>query len=254
MGDPAAANQLTSTPAGLPWSIGSVKGRDASNLVACLPAETAPGVPGCSAVACWGLAGGLLGLGAASVALYTVPSLQLANRYTVMAAAFIPYGLAAFAGASLIFATSPRRRLGPVALLALAGVAAQVWWAKPYWPAPAAEQRSGSTTILTMNMRCNPPGAGDLMALVDRVRPDVAVVQGLWAEGRESLGSRWGRLMPYRTFHPMQTLPTAGRSSCPGPRSGSCPAWGHTTSSRGRPTGRTRGAAARRLSDTQQRR
>ena len=56
-----------------------------------------------------GLGWGLLGVGAASAALYTVPSLQLANRYTVMAAAFIPYGLVAFGGASVIFATSSKR-------------------------------------------------------------------------------------------------------------------------------------------------
>lgn len=157
-----------------------------------------------------GVGSALLATGAAAVALHAVPSVQLMNRYTVMAAAFIPYGLPAFAGAVVIFATSPRRWVRPVTVAAVAGVVLQAWWARPYWPAQSPAPGSTTFAVLTMNLRCDSRGISDLAALTERVRPDVAVVQGLYAVKREALGDAWAGLLPYSSFHPMPHLPECG--------------------------------------------
>lgn len=152
----------------------------------------------------------LLALGVVAVLAYAVPSLQLVHRYAVMAAAFIPYGLLAFAGAAIIFATSSTKWVRPVAVLAVAGMLLQGWWARPYWPATATEPNGPSLTLITMNMRCDTRGIKDLAALTARVKPDVVVVQGLFEARRESLGDVWAELLPYATFHPMPRLPRCG--------------------------------------------
>ena len=152
----------------------------------------------------------LLALGVAAVLAYAFPSLQLVHRYAVMAAALIPYGLVAFAGAAIIFATSGRRSVRLVAVLAVAGLVLQLWWARLYWPATATEPNGPSLTLLTMNMRCDTRGIKDLVALTDRVKPDVVVLQGFYGARREALGDVWAELLPYATFHPMPRLPSCG--------------------------------------------
>ncbi len=144
------------------------------------------------------------------VTLYAVPGLQLVHSYAVMASAFIPYGIVAFAGSGIIFATSPRRWVRPVAVAAVAGMLLQGWWAKPYWPAAAPQPGAGSFTLVTMNMRCDSRGIADLAALAKRAQADVIVVQGLNAAKRSELGEAWGRQLPYSTFYPMARLPTCG--------------------------------------------
>lgn len=150
-----------------------------------------------------GIGWALLTAGAAAVVFYAIPSLQLLNRVTVMASAFIPYGLPAFAGAAVIFATSNKRRLRPLAAVAVAGAVLLVWWAKPYWPAPALASRGDSLTLLTMNLRCNHSGTSDLAALAQRTGPDVVVVQGFDSKQRSVLGDAWRQALPHSTFHPM---------------------------------------------------
>lgn len=157
-----------------------------------------------------GVGGVLLAAGAGAVALYAVPALQVVHPYAVMASAFIPYGIVAFAGSAVIFATSPRRWVRPVAVAAVAGMLLQGWWAKPYWPAAAPEPGAGSFTLVTMNMRCDSRGIADLAALTGRVQPDVVVVQGFYAVKRGALGEAWARLLPHSTFHPMAHLAECG--------------------------------------------
>jgi endonuclease/exonuclease/phosphatase (EEP) superfamily protein YafD len=150
-----------------------------------------------------GIGSALLAAGAGAVAFYAIPSLQLLNRVTVMASAFIPYGLPAFAGAAVIFATVHRRRLRPLAVAAVAGAVLLAWWAKPYWPAPAPASGGNSLTLLTMNLRCNHSGTSDLAALAQRAGPDVVVVQGFDSTQRSALGDAWSQALPHSTFHPM---------------------------------------------------
>ena len=157
-----------------------------------------------------GIGSALLAAGAGMVALYAIPGLQLVHPYAVMASAFIPYGIVAFAGSAIIFATSPRRWVRPVAVAAVAGMLLQGWWAKPYWPAAVPEPGAGSFTLVTMNMRCDSRGIADLAALTERVQPDVVVVQGFYAVKRAALGEAWARLLPYSTFQPMAHLPECG--------------------------------------------
>jgi len=157
-----------------------------------------------------GIGGALMAAGAGMVALYAVPGLQLVHSYAVMASAFIPYGIVAFAGSAVIFATSPRRWMRPVAVAALAGVLLQGWWAKPYWPAAATQPGTGSFTLITLNMRCDTRGIADLAALTQRVQPDVVAVQGQYAGKREAMGGAWTQLLPFSTFHPMPHLPECG--------------------------------------------
>jgi len=61
-----------------------------------------------------------------------------------------------------------------------------------------------------MNLRCYPVGLTQLATLTAEVHPDVAVVQGLTLKQRSALGSTWGQLLPYATFHPMAHLPECG--------------------------------------------
>lgn len=157
-----------------------------------------------------GVGGALLAAGFGAVTLYTVPGLQLVHPYAVMASAFIPYGIVAFAGAAALFAASGRHWARPIAVAAVAGMLLQGWWAKPYWPAAAPEPGASSFTLVTMNMRCDSRGIADLAALTQRVQPDVVVVQGLNAAKRSALGEAWGRQLPYSTFHPMAHLTTCG--------------------------------------------
>lgn len=150
-----------------------------------------------------GIGWALTASGTAAVAFYAIPSLQLLNRVTVMSSAFIPYGLPAFAGAAVIFVTSDRRRLRPLAVAAVAGVVLLAWWAKPYWPATATASGGNSLTLLTMNLRCNHSGTSDLGALALRTGPDVVVVQGFDSTQRSALGDAWSQALPHSAFHPM---------------------------------------------------
>ena len=150
-----------------------------------------------------GIGWALTAAGSAAVVFYAIPSLQLINRVTVMASAFIPYGLPAFAGAAVIFATSNKRRLRPLAAAAVAGAVLLAWWARPYWPAPAPASGGNSLTLLTMNLRCNHSGTNNLAALAQRTDPDVVVVQGFDSTQRSALGDAWSQALPHSTFHPM---------------------------------------------------
>lgn len=159
-------------------------------------------------IAILSLGGSLLAVGVASAVLYSFPTIQLAHRYTVMAAALIPYGLLALAPAAVIFAVSSRRWTRTLAVLAVGGLVLHAWWARPYWPSNSPT--TGSVTVLTMNLRCDSRGTSDLAELVERVRPDVAVVQGFYPSRAERLGDAWNRLLPHASFHPMSHLPACG--------------------------------------------
>ena len=152
----------------------------------------------------------LLAAGTASAILHAFPKVQLAHRYTVMAAAFVPYGLVAFGGAAILLATAApsRRWAGPLALAAVAGLVLQAWWAKPYWP--SSPSGHGSVTVLTMNMRCSTAGMADLAALAERLQPGVVVVQDIDWKHRDRLGDAWDSLLPHATFHRAAGATTCG--------------------------------------------
>ncbi|MGD8214489.1 endonuclease/exonuclease/phosphatase family protein [Aestuariimicrobium sp. Y1814] len=156
------------------------------------------------------IAAALMVLGIIAAMLFLFPSLQLVNRHTVMAAAFIPYGMPAFAGAALLLATCPTRWLRPVAVVAVAGLVLQVAWTRPYWPATAPQTSGTAMTLMTMNMRCDSRGLDDLASLTERVTPDVAVLQGMYAVRGETLSRAWQQILPHKSFHPMPDLPECG--------------------------------------------
>ena len=155
-----------------------------------------------------GLGCALLAAGVTAAMLYALPATQLVHRYAVMAAAFIPYGLFAFAAAAIIFGFSSKRWARLLAVLSVAGLLLQAWWARPYWPATAPAD--GSVTVLTTNLRCDTRGMSDLAGLIGHLQPDVAVVQGIYLDREELRGEAWGQLLPYGTFHPMSHLPECG--------------------------------------------
>lgn len=156
----------------------------------------------------------LLTVGAALEVLYWFPATQLTHRYAMTAAAFIPYGLVASAGAAIaftlaiIFGRSSRRWTTLLAVAAIAGLVLHVSWAKP--SRPATPQQDGSVTILTMNLRCNPEGTTDLAELVEDLQPDVVVVQGIYRDRQNALGQTWRTLLPHATFKPMTELSKCG--------------------------------------------
>ncbi len=134
------------------------------------------------------LGGAALALGLATIAFQAVPPLQLLHPLTVLAAALIPFGPPTLLASAALFALSGRRWSGPVAIAALAAMVLHPWWTRPLAaaapPAPGAE----TVRLLTMNMRCDDTGIGDLAALVGRVEPDVVVVQGLDGKRLDWLG------------------------------------------------------------------
>ncbi len=77
--------------------------------------------------------------GAALMVLYHFPHLQLTSTYAAMGVPLIPYGVLAWTLATVLFAFAARRLIKAVAVLTLACLVVQVFWARPYWPlAPAA--------------------------------------------------------------------------------------------------------------------
>lgn len=151
--------------------------------------------------------------GTAALALYAVPGLQLTDPRLVLAASFIPYGAIAWLVAALMFAVAGRRHLRWVALAALACVAVQAVWARPYWPGEPTHADDDAVTVMSLNLRCDGVGLEELAAEVHRVRPDVLVLQGADAETRAYFAADgWPGAAPRSTFHPLQVDPTCGKA------------------------------------------
>jgi len=152
--------------------------------------------------------------GVLAVALYAVPRLQLAHPYLVLAASFIPYGVLAWVGTTILIAAAARGHAKLIALLTVAGLLLQVAWARPYWPVPTTPDTSqaDAITVMSINLRCDGVGLEGLGAEVARVDPDILVLQGADPETRQFFEED-GRLdeRPNRYFYPLEIDPDCGK-------------------------------------------
>ncbi len=150
--------------------------------------------------------------GTALMLLYAVPDLQLISRYTVMATAFIPFGLLAWLAATIIFLAAGRRWFRLIALVTGACLVVQVTWTEPYWPRPPAG--AGTLTVMTLNMRCAAVELPDLVAEVNRMHPSVVVLGDVPQREQEALqGADWPLSNSF--YLPMHGLPQSlGPTTC----------------------------------------
>lgn len=159
-----------------------------------------------------GLGLALSAIGGGTALLYAIPSLATSHPLLLGVAAFTPYAVAAWGGAVLCFMPSQRLWTRVAAAAAAAGLLTQVWWTRPYWPAPrVASDRASAATLITANLRCDERGVqDDLIALIGDVQPDLVVVHGVWKSAHASLSERWRHDLPHRVWIPMSGLPDCG--------------------------------------------
>jgi len=143
-----------------------------------------------------GFAGGLM------VLLQALPQVQLWHPALALAASFIPYGICAWAVATLalVFARRWWVQLGSV--LTAAALLLQLAWTRPYWPWQAPTTRT-DVTVMTQNTYYGWANHADVLAALDRYHPDLVVLseatmqlQGLFND------PRWQAQLPYHVGAP----------------------------------------------------
>lgn len=153
----------------------------------------------------------LSAVGGTTALLYAVPSLALRHPLLLGVTAFTPYAVAAWGGALLCLLPSRRAWTRVAAVAATAGLLAQLWWTRPYWPAPStASPAASAATVVTANLRCDQRGLDDLVDLTHDVQPDLVIVHGVYEDAAATLAAGWRDRLPHRTWHPMPTLPECG--------------------------------------------
>lgn len=163
------------------------------------PRQAAPGFGSRRAPGRWfaaiGWSAGVLG--ALTLLVGAVPATQRWAPAAV-AAAFVPYGVVAWAVAVPALLLAGGRRRTRAAVLAAAVLVVQLVWTRPYWPHAPAVGPDGAPriSILTVNLRCDTVDTTDLAADINRIRPDVVVlvdvVPGVWRELRPTVLADFG--------------------------------------------------------------
>lgn len=147
--------------------------------------------------------------------LYVFPELQPGHRFAALAASFIPYGVVAWALAAILFVSALRGGMRVLALVAAICLLVQLVWARPYWPAKQSAPADGSITVLTMNLRCDEPALGDLVAVVEGEQPDVVVLADLSQEGWDVLqATSWGKRLTGHSPAPKDLPGATGSDPC----------------------------------------
>lgn len=141
--------------------------------------------------------------GSALITLKLLPDLQLTHRYAAMAASFIPYGVLAWAGAVLSILGLARGRSRALAMLPLAALTLQVSWTQPYWPRQPPAPHGEMFTVMTLNTYYGWADLQQLATEVERVRPDVVVLQEVTIQSVPGIESRqWTSLLPHHIGEP----------------------------------------------------
>lgn len=145
-------------------------------------------------------------VGIVLVALGAAPHLQLLDRSTAMAAAFIQYGVLVWAFVSGVVLTSRRAAVRALGLVTVGLLILQVVWTQPYWPheSPGAVlDGNEGLTVMTVNTYFGWADAYELMATAERARPDVVVLSEITARGLADLDAAgWPDLFPYTAGRP----------------------------------------------------
>ena len=153
--------------------------------------------------------------GAALMLLNAFPELQLTNEPTALAASFIPYGIPAWAAATLLFALAARRRMKLLAVLTVACLIVQIAWARTYWPRAAPVSSDDSLIVVSVNLRCDEPALIELVPVLVREQPDIVVFQDFSQEAWDHLqGTSWSQMLPYHWIEPKDQPLAAGADPC----------------------------------------
>jgi endonuclease/exonuclease/phosphatase (EEP) superfamily protein YafD len=155
------------------------------------------------------MAAGFALVGAAFGVLYLFPELQATSRAIALASSFIPYALIPWALATLIVLASSRGSGRLLTLLPLAGLLAQAMVLLPYFSTDYAAPTGTNSTlrVMTLNMHYGQADTAQLLAEVERDRPDVLVLTEFTTQSAAILTNpRWTAQLPYH-------LGTTGRSS-----------------------------------------
>ncbi len=148
----------------------------------------------------WGA--GLLCLAAALLLLlYLAPELQGRSNLLAMAAAFVPYGVLAWALALVLVLLGTRGHARAWVIPVALGLVGHSVVLLPYLPTvrTAADGTPPELTVLTLNLRFGLADLTELEDVVARERPDVVVLTEV--SRRVALASAegsWRELLPYR--------------------------------------------------------
>lgn len=126
------------------------------------------------------LAWGCSLLGVVLVLLYVMPETQASLSWVAMAAAFIPYGIALWLAALILFLVAGQRWTKALALPVLVALIVQVGWARPYWPVATSATpnpgRSTSVRVLAANVHYGKADPSSLAQAIAATDPDVVIV------------------------------------------------------------------------------
>lgn len=147
--------------------------------------------------------------GIAMMVLYADPALQTTTRQVAMWSSFIPYGILSWAASALILAFAGRGGGRLFALIPLTGMLVNAVVLVPYtdstYAAPA--QTPATVRVMALNLHYGQADTDQLLADVQRVRPDVLVLTEFTDQASSILSdSAWQTLLPYH-------VGTTGRSS-----------------------------------------
>jgi len=141
--------------------------------------------------------------------LVIAPDLQARAQWLAMAASFAPYGWVCWLVAVIVGVASTRRRW--VVLPLVAGLVAHTLILLPYLPGTptaAADQRA-TLAVMELNLRFGFADTGQLLAEVDKRRPDVVVLAEVTQSDLRVFKTKaWRERLPYR-------LGTAGADADP---------------------------------------
>lgn len=154
-------------------------------------------------------------MGSVMLALFLIPDLQRLHRWLAMGAAFIPYGILAWASASLLILLTAEGRKKTAALLTGAALAVNCLALRPYLPHPVEEHRD--LTVVTVNLRFGKADLAELTRQVTRRKPDVVVLTEVVAQNLKTFSKApWSTDLPYRVGRPGSDYDPQGGSDARG--------------------------------------
>lgn len=133
--------------------------------------------------------------------LYLAPELQGRHHWLAMAAAFIPYGVFAWAAALLLVLVTARGRSRWWAVPLAVGLIGHGLVVLPYLPGtePAHARTKPALTVLALNLRFGLADLDQLETVVEQTRPDVLVLTEVTRSGTTRFKQPgWRKRLPHQ--------------------------------------------------------
>lgn len=131
------------------------------------------------------------------------PPLQLLHPYAAIAASFAPYGTLVWVVSTLAWLGCRPPRIKLLAALTGAALIVHLAWTRPYWPHQPPASAGSTLTVMSLNMYYGWADLSQVAAEVERVQPDIVVLQEVTiqsVEGIEAPG--WRARFPHRVGRP----------------------------------------------------